>query len=580
MAMAEPHLTSLPDQNDEQTRIVTRAARGSALAPQNMLGNTYVILALLARGGMGEVYLAKHVELGTEHAIKVILPSLAKDPKIVDAFREEARKLGRVHNDAIVRYEGFFRDEHGLRYLVMEFVRGQSLEQVLRRRRLEPDEVLRLRDRLALGLAAAHEKDIVHRDVSPENIILPGGEVDRAKLIDFGIAKATDTGETTLIGGKYSYMSPEQVGLFGGRVDLRSDIYSLGLVLATAAIGFGKKLDMGSSPIAIVAARERIPDLSAVPAVLRPSIAAMLEPRPENRPPSMRALLDQQLPQTAAAPVPQATDKSRSPKGRRALAFAIGVALIVSLSVVAGIFHWGTLPPSVEELRAQFAAATEGYECGVLNSEVATDRSARVSGHLPTQSDVDGLRRKIHAIRGVEMLAFSVGLMVRPYCQVVALLTPLLEQSTRAVPTLSLAVPGEVRVKDRLMLDIRAPGFDGYLYVDYFDSEGNVGHLFPNDRDVFNLRPARNAFVLGRPPMARCWVFDGNTGQQLVTLVAATKPLFSKRLPDVEDARGYIASLAEAIGKLPSNSAAAAVLFFDLHEAAASPNQATGCPSG
>src|SRR6516225_1764721 len=127
--MAEPQSTSLPDPNDDQTRIVTRAARTAALTPNAVLGNTYVILELVARGGMGEVYLAKHIELGTEHAIKVIVPSLAKDPKIVDAFREEARKLGRVHNDAIVRYEGFFRDDHGLRYLVMEFVRGPSLEQ-------------------------------------------------------------------------------------------------------------------------------------------------------------------------------------------------------------------------------------------------------------------------------------------------------------------------------------------------------------------------------------------------------------------------------------------------------------------
>jgi serine/threonine protein kinase len=578
--MADPDLTSLPDQNDDQTRIISRAARGTALAPQSILGNTYVILELLARGGMGEVYLAKHVELGTEHAIKVILPRLAKDPKIVDAFREEARKLGRVHNDAIVRYEGFFRDEHGLRYLVMEFVRGQSLEQVLRRKRLEPDEVLRLRDRLALGLAAAHEKDIVHRDVSPENIILPGGEVDRAKLIDFGIAKATDTSEATLVGGKYSYMSPEQVGLFGGRVDLRSDIYSLGLVLASAAIGFGKKLDMGSSPIGIVAARERIPDLSAIPAALRSGIAAMLEPRPEDRPPSMRALLDSQSPQTAIASLPKAAGKSTSPKRGHALAFAIGAIFVVSLASAAGIFHWRTLPPSVEELRAQFAAATEGYECGVLNSEIGTARSARVSGHLPTQSDIDGLRRKLNAIRGVEMLDFGVGLMIRPYCQVIALLTPLLEQPGRASPSLGLAAPGEAHIKDRLMLEVRAPGFDGYLYVDYFDSEGNVGHLFPNDRDLFNLRPARNVFVLGRPPMNRCWIFDGSTGQQLITLVAATKPLFSGRLPESEDARGYIASLSDAIGKLPPNTAAAAVLFFDLHEATASLNQAAGCPSG
>ena len=73
-----------------------------------------------------------------------------------------------------------------------EFVTAESLEQVLRRRRLEPDEVLRLRNRLALGLAAAHEMGIVHRDMSPENILLPEGSIDRAKLIDFGIAKSTD----------------------------------------------------------------------------------------------------------------------------------------------------------------------------------------------------------------------------------------------------------------------------------------------------------------------------------------------------------------------------------------------------
>ena len=119
-----------------------------------LLGNTYIIEALLARSGMGEVYRAKHVELGTQHAIKIMLPNLAEDPKIVQLFLEEARKLGRLNNDAVVDYEGFFRDEHGLRYLVTEFVPGESLEQVLHRRRLEPDEVLRLRAQSAAPVPA------------------------------------------------------------------------------------------------------------------------------------------------------------------------------------------------------------------------------------------------------------------------------------------------------------------------------------------------------------------------------------------------------------------------------------------
>jgi esterase/lipase superfamily enzyme len=303
--MSEPDSSSRSSAGTEPTRISAEHARPADLSPGTLLGHTYGIEELLARGLVGDVYRARHVELGTEHAIKVLPQGLAEDPGIVQLFREEVRKLGRIDNDAIVDYQGFFRDERGLRFLVTEFVRGESLAELLRQRRLEPDEVLSLRDRLALGLAAAHEIGIVHREVSLENILLPEGSIDRAKLIGFRIAISTDPAAQTMIGrdfaGKYSYVSPEQIGLFGGRVDLRSDIYSLGLVLAAAAIGSGSKLEMGSSMPTMIAARQRIPDLSEVPASLRPIISPMLEPRPDDRPPSMRVLLRDQAEVSASA---------------------------------------------------------------------------------------------------------------------------------------------------------------------------------------------------------------------------------------------------------------------------------------
>src|SRR5215471_7934666 len=407
--MSDPVFSAGPTPDGEVTRVFTARPTAAVLTPGNLLGNTYVIEALLARGGMGEVYRARHVELGTEHAIKIILPSLADDPKIVQLFRDEARKLGRVNNDAVVDYEGFFRDERGLRYLVMEFVHGESLDQILRGRRLEADEVLRLRDRLARGLAAAHEKGIVHRDVSPENILLPGGSVDRAKLIDFGIAKSTDPSGMTVIGGdfagKYSYVSPEQVGLFGGRVDLRSDIYSLGLVLAAAAMGFGKKLDMGSTAPTMIAARQKVPDLSEVPAVLRPVIARMLEPRPDDRPPSMRALLRE--------PKTRRLSDWRSLYGQRTL--VMGGVLLSLLAASVGLY-FSVRPPSLEALSAQVAIATAGYQCAALNYTVGADRSLALSGHLAAEADVDRLKRAIEGIRGISGTpAFNVRLMIWPY---------------------------------------------------------------------------------------------------------------------------------------------------------------------
>src|SRR5215475_2754628 len=201
---------------------------GSAIAPGSLLGHTYRIEALLARGGMGEVYRARHAELNTEHAIKIILPELASDPRIVELFRREAAILRNIRNEAVVGYDGVFRDENSRLYLVMEFVDGPSLSKVLKQGPLSATAMRQLRARLMDGLAAAHEKGVIHRDLSPDNVILPSGEVAKAKIIDFGISKVADPAAKTILGddfaGKYSFVSPEQLGMFGGQVDARADI--------------------------------------------------------------------------------------------------------------------------------------------------------------------------------------------------------------------------------------------------------------------------------------------------------------------------------------------------------------------
>ncbi len=556
--------------------IIRPRARSTVLEPGELLGHTYVIVSLLAKGGMGEVYRARHRELGTEHAIKVIRPELANDPKMVQLLIEEARKLGRVRDDAIVDYEGFFRDEQDLPYLVMEFVEGDSLSTILAGRRLEPAEVLRLRDRLAQGLASAHDKGIVHRDLSPENIILPGGDVDRAKLIDFGIAKLGEAGEGTLIGGafagKYSYVSPEQAGLFGSRVDFRSDIYSLGLVLATAAIGFGKKLDMGSSPSSVIAARQRVPDLSALPAALRPVIAPMLEPRPENRPASMRALIGSGRPPAAAADEP---GKGRKPS--RALRFSlIGAAVVaaVGLGAAAVYFHPWNPPVSRQELQAEIANVVSGYQCAALDYTVGPDHAVNLSGHAATLGDLDKLRREIAGLRGVGRLNFDVALRVWPYCEVAALLDPIVRGDTGSPPGLALASGGsEAFIGERLALDARMPDFDGYVYLDYFDAEGEVLHLLPNERERLNFKPKRNPLIF---VPRNCWTLGGATGEQLVTLIASTKQLFAQDRPEIEKASEYLATLSTALSKAPG-SRAAAMLFFNLRDAQPG-SRVNGCP--
>src|SRR5271154_3884729 len=177
---------------DNERTVVGRSLRSSPVGPGTVLGHTYRIEAALAGDGMGEMFRARHVELGTTHTIKIIPPALSANPKLVELLVAEVRKLSGLRSDAIVNYEGLLRDEQGLRFLVIEFVEGETLRAIVARRRLEPDEGLRLRDRLARGLAAVHGRGIIHRDISPDSIILPDGDVARAKLTNFGIAQSID----------------------------------------------------------------------------------------------------------------------------------------------------------------------------------------------------------------------------------------------------------------------------------------------------------------------------------------------------------------------------------------------------
>ncbi|SDX91458.1 serine/threonine protein kinase [Allochromatium warmingii] len=284
-----------------------------AIGPGTLLVNTYLVESRLGQGGMGEVYLARHVSLGTAHAIKVIRSAMTSDQQVMSLFYREAMVLRGVRHEAIVNYDGFVRDDQGRDYLVMEYVEGESLADRLKHGPLTTDEVLRLRDRLCSGLAEAHRRGAVHRDLSPDNVILQNGHIDSAKLIDFGLCKLTAPNQGTIIGtsfaGKYRYAAPEQFGLYGMEIDARTDIYSLGLIIVAAALG--TPLDMGNSLSEAIHKRREVPDLSALPEHLRTPLALMLQPNPADRPSTIEALLDcwsQPLALHSAPPLPRSSD--------------------------------------------------------------------------------------------------------------------------------------------------------------------------------------------------------------------------------------------------------------------------------
>ncbi|WP_246683557.1 protein kinase [Labrys sp. KNU-23] len=335
--------------NDDRTRI---AIRGSAVSIGAELNQTYRIDALLGVGGMGEVYKGHNIQTGDPVAIKIVLPEFAGDETILGLFRKEARILNHLYHEAIVRYYVFSFDPVLSRpYLAMEYVDGPSLAAHVKNAPLAPSEFMPLLRRLADGLHRAHLAGVIHRDMSPDNVILPGGLVQNAKIIDFGIARSANVGGETLLGGsfagKYNFVSPEQLGLYGGEVTPKSDIYSLALVMVAAMRG--RPLDMTGSQLDIIEKRRSLPDLDGVPRQFHAVLAAMLAPDPAKRPDDMAAIRD--WPDAQAAPPAKAgkankpkalvartaeTPQARPSHALRNAVFAIAVIAVIGLGALGG----------------------------------------------------------------------------------------------------------------------------------------------------------------------------------------------------------------------------------------------------
>jgi serine/threonine protein kinase len=233
----------------------------SELVPGVIIRGKYEILEKIGTGGMASVYRARHLAFGEIVAIKLVGPKLAHDADFLKRFRTEAVVTRKLQHPNAVRVEDLDSTEDGRPFIVMEYVNGRSLRDVIR-----AEGALPLRRALAIArqacsaLAAAHAIGITHRDIKPDNILLapsPGGDI--VKVLDFGIAKVKegsfDTGEgytptqTGMVMGTPQYISPEQaMGKRGAEVDGRSDLYSLGVVLyemVTGRLPFSSDTAMG-----------------------------------------------------------------------------------------------------------------------------------------------------------------------------------------------------------------------------------------------------------------------------------------------------------------------------------------------
>jgi beta-lactam-binding protein with PASTA domain/tRNA A-37 threonylcarbamoyl transferase component Bud32 len=243
-----------------------------------VLGERYEIGGVLGRGGMAEVHRGRDLRLGREVAVKVLRHDLARDPSSQVRFRREAQAAASLNHPAIVAvYDtGEDRTTTGATpYIVMEYVEGETLRDVLRREgRLSPERAMSLTADICAALDFSHRNGIVHRDVKPGNVMItPQGTV---KVMDFGIARAVSDSAATMTStaaviGTAQYLSPEQAR--GEGVDARSDVYSAGCLLYELVTGTPPFT--GDSPVAV--AYQHVREDPRTPSSINPEIPAELD---------------------------------------------------------------------------------------------------------------------------------------------------------------------------------------------------------------------------------------------------------------------------------------------------------------
>jgi serine/threonine protein kinase len=343
------------------------------------LDGKYRILERLGAGGMGEVYKVEHVYLGTIRVVKVIHPQISASSEAAERFLREARMATKVQHPNVATLHDFSGLPDGSHYMVWEFIDGENLAQVMKRRGALPArQAVRIAIDALHGLEAIHRAGIVHRDISPENLMITNTGV---KIIDLGVAKSDEIDQaktaTGIFLGKLRYASPEHMGVLdeGQRIDGRADLYSLAIVLHEMLTG--RPPFEATSPHQYLLHHSRETQLGplALPAGLPPQLepilrkvlsrnrnqryatagelAAALE-QVENR------LRDQSGAQTVVVPKREAAKTEIDPVGRRRDSrwpIVAIIAFVIAAVAAAMLYRPDATPPPIVTTTTQAAPA-------------------------------------------------------------------------------------------------------------------------------------------------------------------------------------------------------------------------------
>lgn len=530
------------------------------------LNGRFVLEECIGFGGMGTVYKAldlRKLEASDRKpyiAIKVLNVQFRGHPKSLIALQREARKAQTLAHPNIVAVYDFDRDG-SMVYLTMEYLSGKPLSQTLR----TPDfagmpyaKVLSIVSGIAKALAYAHERGFVHCDLKPANVFLT--DKGQVKVIDFGISrvfrKPEEDADVTVfdpgsLGGLTpAYASPEM--LEHREPDPRDDIYAL------ACITY--ELLTGRHPF------DRMSATQARSAGIKPQ-------RPKDLGGRQWRVLKAALSFDREVRTPSVTRFLREISGeRRAAVNLVLVAssfLVTALLVAVGLNYYHrepgtgpvgepavsmapstTVPPAAPRLStAAIAPILARVPCSALLAS-ARDHALQVQGYIPRSFGITHLKEMLSAAPGVQTLNLDVQQVSEDECAAINVFAPYWvrnRQTGQGASIQAKARNAELTEGDPLMVDIKTPGYDAYVYVDYYVLDGNVAHLVPNPRALAHQAPANYTATVGS---LGNWVVSKPFGTELIVLLVTPVPVFDGVRPEIESRSDYLRAVEKQLAQI------------------------------
>jgi serine/threonine protein kinase len=568
----------------------------------------YRIEAVLGKGAMGVVYKAYDPDLRQSVAIKTIRKEIleqdhAADSTLLERFKNEViagRRLMK-HPNIVGTYE--YGQAQEICFIVMEYVEGKPLKDYLdKEHRFTLGEVMSIMRQLLDALHFAHEHGIVHRDVKPANIMLT--QHGQIQVTDFGIAKIDSASmtKTGTVMGTPSYMSPEQC--LGQHVDARTDIFSAGVVLYQLLTG--ENPFVGSSAMTTMHKVLNITPINPsqfnvhISKIFDRVMQKALAKRPDARFQSARefaqalqsvaiqeqeksaetaedeaTLLGVEVPKTPPKAEKKPKPEQEQPAPWRPGKLGIlGIALIIALGGIAAVMILQsplstestgeqteldrTSTPSEAEQpvskpafdQAKLETLLSSFTCARLKADFNPDRILILSGHLQPE-DLPKLKQKLAEIPGLPEVIYEITTLTWPYCELVEILFPLKQLNQEQQLGLEITPyqhPSHYVEEENLVLAYTIPSYNSYIYIDYYQLDGGVIHLFPNGTGLNKPVTAKTRHILGDIAKGqKQWQINPPFGTEMIVIIASSTPLFDRPRPELEQAKDYLSALRKAI---------------------------------